>query len=157
VVFKQQLWIFGGYGGVTSMARSCLGDLWTLDLDSLQFSSPATQGQPPKPREGHSGSLVESHLMLIAGGRDHSVYFDDIHILDLNTMCWSLVSNNVSKPACLQSRLCNHLAAAVESAPSFKFFVFGGQSCEGKNRLNWNYDGRVRCWNYFFKNIALQC
>ena len=42
-------------------------------------------------------------------------------------------------------RLCNHLAEALDSVPSYKFFVFGGQTCGGseKEALSWRYCSNI--------------
>jgi hypothetical protein len=80
--------------------------------------------------------------MLVAAGRDHSGTLDDVHLLDLKTLTWSLLGSQPS-PACMPSRVCNHLAAAIESAPSSKLFVFGGQAQE-RDRRSWAYIDQIR-------------
>jgi len=42
-------------------------------------------------------------------------------------------------------KLCNHLAEALDSVPSYKFFVFGGQTCgdSEKESLNWRYCSNI--------------
>lgn len=42
-------------------------------------------------------------------------------------------------------KLCNHLAEALDSVPSYKFFVFGGQTCGGseKEALSWRYCSNI--------------
>lgn len=56
--------VFGGAG-----AQGPLGDLWVFDLTSRQWSQPATQGDPPAPREMHTGTMLDDTRMLIYGGR----------------------------------------------------------------------------------------
>lgn len=56
--------VFGGAG-----AQGPLGDLWTFDISSRQWSEPATSGEAPAAREMHTGTMVDDTRMLIYGGR----------------------------------------------------------------------------------------
>lgn len=144
VVFNEGMWVFGGYGGPTIHTRSCLGDLWSLDLVSYIFRRPATQGRTPTARAGHSASLVEGCLMLIAGGRDHASPLDDLHILNLETLCWSWPAGHPSPAPPMTAPAFGHLAAAVDSAPAAKLFVFGGQTSRDGDRRSWTHAEQLR-------------
>ena len=68
-----------------------------------------------------------------SAGKGSTGLFDDTHLLDVTKMEWLEppgYSPEDDEPACwpkLQSTLWNHQAICVESVPSDKLFVFGGQ------------------------------
>ena len=139
VVFDHQVWLFGGCGGPAVNTLSCLGDLWALDLRTFIFSRLNTMGGSPKPRAGHSASLVDGRIMIIAGGRDHAGALDDIHLLHLETLSWSWPAGRA--PAPMPAPASGHVAAAVDSVPSPKLFIFGGQTSRGGDRHgSWTLD-----------------
>lgn len=75
--------VFGGAG-----AQGPLGDLWLFDLASRQWSQPDTKGEPPAPREMHTGTMIDETRMLIYGGRgpDGKVL---LHDLQLSADVWA--------------------------------------------------------------------
>lgn len=52
------------YGG---MCGHRLGDLWILNIETLRWTRPSTQGPAPLPRSLHSSTL-KNHLMYVFGG-----------------------------------------------------------------------------------------
>ena len=56
--------VFGGAG-----MQGTLGDLWLFNTGSRTWIAPVAEGQPPCPREMHSGSMVSDSRLLIYGGR----------------------------------------------------------------------------------------
>ncbi|KAL3152010.1 hypothetical protein ABBQ32_001128 [Trebouxia sp. C0010 RCD-2024] len=86
LVQKNTLVVFGGAG-----AQGPLGDLWVFDLTSRQWSQPATQGDPPAPREMHTGTMLDDTRMLIYGGRgpDGKVLCDAC-LFDASSLTWRL-------------------------------------------------------------------
>ena len=78
----------------------------------------------------------------MSGGRGASTdkpkfsgYFDDVHILDLAEQEWKRPNGVTAEglpaswPALDGSRW-NHAAVAIESVPSYRMFVYGGQKSE---------------------------
>jgi hypothetical protein len=45
----------------------------------------------------------------------------------------------------LRNQVCNHVAEALDSVPSFKFFIFGGQTCGNSEEemSNWRYSSEI--------------
>ncbi|XP_051130808.1 acyl-CoA-binding domain-containing protein 4-like isoform X1 [Andrographis paniculata] len=77
--------IFGGQDA----NRSLLNDLHILDLESMTWDEMDPVGVPPSPRSDHAAAVHADRYLLIFGGGSHSACFNDLHVLDLQTMEWS--------------------------------------------------------------------
>ncbi|WOL12187.1 acyl-CoA-binding domain-containing protein 4-like [Canna indica] len=77
--------IFGGEDG----KRSLLNDLHMLDLESMTWDDVEPIGTPPSPRSDHAAACHADRYLLIFGGGSHATCFNDLHVLDLETMEWS--------------------------------------------------------------------
>ncbi|CAJ1976626.1 unnamed protein product [Sphenostylis stenocarpa] len=77
--------LFGG----EDMNRKLLNDVHVLDLDSMTWEMIETTQTPPAPRFDHAASIQGERYLLIFGGCSHSVFFNDLHLLDMQTMEWS--------------------------------------------------------------------
>ncbi|KAL3520786.1 hypothetical protein ACH5RR_018935 [Cinchona calisaya] len=69
--------------------RRLLNDVQILDLETMTWSAVETTQTPPAPRFDHAAALHTERYLLIFGGCSHSVFFSDLHVLDLQTMEWS--------------------------------------------------------------------
>ncbi|XP_071934831.1 acyl-CoA-binding domain-containing protein 6 isoform X2 [Coffea arabica] len=81
----SKLVMFGG----EDRNRRLLNDVRILDLETMTWSSVETTQTPPAPRFDHAAALHTERYLLISGGCSHSVFFSDLHVLDLETMQWS--------------------------------------------------------------------
>ncbi|KAK4751131.1 hypothetical protein SAY87_004613 [Trapa incisa] len=77
--------IFGGQ----DTKRSFLNDLHILDLETMTWDEFDAAGNPPSPRSGHSAAVHAERYLLIFGGGSHATFFNDLHVLDIQTMEWS--------------------------------------------------------------------
>ncbi|CAI9769513.1 unnamed protein product [Fraxinus pennsylvanica] len=77
--------IFGGQDA----KRSLMNDLHILDLETMTWDEIDTLGAPPSPRSDHTAAVRGDRYLLIFGGGSHATCFNDLHILDLQTMEWS--------------------------------------------------------------------
>ncbi|KAL8540841.1 hypothetical protein ACS0TY_002172 [Phlomoides rotata] len=77
--------IFGGQDA----KRSLLNDLHILDLETLTWDEMDTVGVSPSPRSDHAAAVHADRYLLIFGGGSHATCFNDLHVLDLQTMEWS--------------------------------------------------------------------
>ncbi|XP_062202905.1 acyl-CoA-binding domain-containing protein 6-like isoform X2 [Phragmites australis] len=77
--------VFGGEG----YGRSLLNDLHILDLETMTWDEFETTGTPPSPRSEHAAACYAERYLLIFGGGSHSTCFNDLHLLDMQTMEWS--------------------------------------------------------------------
>ena len=60
---------------------------------------PACSGAPPAPRCGHAALLLRRRsTMLVFGGCDARRAFNDVHLLDINTMAWSRPADSGAVP-----------------------------------------------------------
>ena len=58
------------------------GGRWCTDLILHLLYS----GTPPSPRSDHTATVQEGRYLLIFGGGSHSTCFNDLHILDLDSV-----------------------------------------------------------------------
>ncbi|KAK7343942.1 hypothetical protein VNO77_13080 [Canavalia gladiata] len=77
--------LFGG----EDMSRKLLNDVHVLDLESMTWEMIETTQTPPAPRYDHAAAIQGQRYLLIFGGCSHSVFFNDLHLLDMQTMEWS--------------------------------------------------------------------
>ncbi|XP_019441010.1 PREDICTED: acyl-CoA-binding domain-containing protein 4-like isoform X1 [Lupinus angustifolius] len=77
--------LFGG----EDMSRKLLNDVHALDLESMTWDLIETTQTPPTPRYDHAAAIQGERYLLIFGGCSHSIFFNDLHLLDLQTMEWS--------------------------------------------------------------------
>ncbi|GLJ04803.1 hypothetical protein SUGI_0003830 [Cryptomeria japonica] len=76
------------FGGEDSR-RHLLNDLNILDLETMTWDAIEAVGTPPAPRSDHTAAVYVDRYLLIFGGGSHSTCFNDLHVLDLQTMEWS--------------------------------------------------------------------
>ncbi|KAF8394551.1 hypothetical protein HHK36_020762 [Tetracentron sinense] len=77
--------IFGG----EDAKRSLLNDLHILDLETMTWDEIDAVGVPPSPRSDHAATVHAEQYLLIFGGGSHATCFNDLHVLDLQSMEWS--------------------------------------------------------------------
>ncbi|CAN6575687.1 unnamed protein product [Malus baccata var. baccata] len=79
------LMIFGGQDA----KRSLLNDLHILDLETMTWDEIDAVGVPPSPRSDHTAAVHADRYLLIFGGGSHATCYNDLHVLDLQSMEWS--------------------------------------------------------------------
>ncbi|XP_044499979.1 acyl-CoA-binding domain-containing protein 4-like [Mangifera indica] len=84
-LFGTSLVIFGGQDA----KRLLLNDLHILDLETMTWDEVDAVGVPPSPRSDHTAAVHAERYLLIFGGGSHATCFNDLHVLDLQTMEWS--------------------------------------------------------------------
>ena len=77
--------IFGGQDA----KRTLLNDLHILDLETMTWDEIDAVGVPPSPRSDHTAAVHVERYLLIFGGGTHATCYNDLHVLDLQTMEWS--------------------------------------------------------------------
>ena len=121
-ILDGKLWIMFGYGG-KGYGRRDLGDIHTLDLETMKWSSVNPAGEWPVSRSSHQSVVVEKKIY-VSGGWNSSDQLKDINILDTDTMSWSAVDEGFA----FSTPRWNHSTVAVWAVPNWKIFVFGGNS-----------------------------
>ncbi|MCO5567066.1 hypothetical protein L7F22_020751 [Adiantum nelumboides] len=76
------------FGGEDSKRR-LLNDLNILDLETMTWDDVQAVGTPPSPRSDHTATVQAGRYLLVFGGGSHSTCFNDLHVLDLDSMEWS--------------------------------------------------------------------
>ncbi|XP_077229341.1 galactose oxidase/kelch repeat superfamily protein [Tasmannia lanceolata] len=81
----SKLLMFGG----ESINKRLLNDLHILDLETMIWDLVETRQIPPAPRFDHTAAVHSERYLLIFGGCSHSTCFNDLYVLDLQTMEWA--------------------------------------------------------------------
>nr|XP_054758549.1 rab9 effector protein with kelch motifs-like [Lytechinus pictus] len=84
--FRNELYVFGGvYPNPDPQPDGCSNDVVIFNPESKSWYKPVTMGTKPKPRSGHSATLLGDQLVIF-GGWDAPICYNDLHILDLCLM-----------------------------------------------------------------------
>ena len=116
--FGSQLLLFGGL----SFSGCWLNELHLLDTAAspLCWYAPSTGGCPPPcPRAAHSAVVVGRSLIVFAGN-DGKQLFNDLHVLELDSLCWQQPAQHGDVPSPRAGHTCNLLP------DSHRLLVFGG-------------------------------
>ncbi|KAK7258889.1 hypothetical protein RIF29_24478 [Crotalaria pallida] len=81
----SSLVVFGGQDA----KRTLLNDLHILDLETMTWDEIDAVGVPPSPRSDHTAAVHVDRYLLIFGGGSHATCYNDLHVLDMQTMEWS--------------------------------------------------------------------
>ncbi|KAL5569474.1 hypothetical protein UlMin_026049 [Ulmus minor] len=81
----SRLIVFGG----EDRSRRLLNDVNVLDLETMTWDVLETTQTPPAPRFDHTAAVHGDRYLLIFGGCSHASFFNDLHVLDLQSMEWS--------------------------------------------------------------------
>ncbi|KAM3878391.1 host cell factor 1a [Diretmus argenteus] len=134
---KSRLIIYGGMSGCR------LGDLWTLDIDTLTWNKPSVSGTAPLPRSLHSATTITNKMYVFGGWVP--LVMDDVKVathekewkctntlacLNLDTMCWETVLMDTLEDNIPRARA-GHCSVAINS----RLYVWSGR------------DGYRKAWN----------
>ncbi|XP_051528090.1 host cell factor 1-like [Myxocyprinus asiaticus] len=134
---KSRLVIYGGMSGCR------LGDLWTLDIDTLTWNKPAISGTAPLPRSLHSATTITNKMYVFGGWVP--LVMDDVKVathekewkctntlacLNLDTLSWETVLMDALEDNIPRARA-GHCAVAINN----RLYVWSGR------------DGYRKAWN----------
>ncbi|XP_042590045.1 host cell factor 1a isoform X2 [Cyprinus carpio] len=134
---KSRLVIYGGMSGCR------LGDLWTLDIDTLTWNKPAISGTAPLPRSLHSATTITNKMYVFGGWVP--LVMDDVKVathekewkctntlacLNLDTLTWETVLMDTLEDSIPRARA-GHCAVAINN----RLYVWSGR------------DGYRKAWN----------
>ncbi|KAF9624547.1 hypothetical protein IFM89_011721 [Coptis chinensis] len=103
----NNLFVFGGTDGIEP-----LKDLHIFDTSSNTWISPSLGGEGPDAREGHSAALIGKHLFIFGGcgkspDNSNEVYYNDLYILDTETVVWRHAMTSGKQPSARDSHTCS--------------------------------------------------
>jgi dynein heavy chain len=121
---EGKIFIYGGHGGL-GYNRCAYADIYSFDIDSETWQKHEQKGTytpPPVGRGGNSIFVCNGKLYSYGGWNAESQY-EILSVYDLATCEWQEYDDIVTaKPRW------NHSSLLVEAIPSWKFFIFGGES-----------------------------
>ncbi|KAK5584857.1 hypothetical protein RB653_006475 [Dictyostelium firmibasis] len=135
VVYKNSMYIFGGYSGASSNYMDI--SIYKLDLDTLEGETLNGTGQKPMGRSAHS-AVVWREYMYIFGGWDGTESNNSFYRLNLDSLEWSLVPAKGSPPPCIRS----HSAVTHNDF----LYIIGGYGPDGHTECPYSYDLANNQW-----------
>jgi dynein heavy chain len=121
----NKIYIYGGHGGL-NYQRTAFSDIYSFDIDTCEWKQyePVVQAQPPPLGRGGNSIFVVDDKLYSYGGWNAESQYTNLLVFDLNTCEWNDpdIFNGVAR--------WNHCAAMVEAIPSWKYFIFGGESTD---------------------------
>lgn len=91
---SNEIYIFGGV-----VNGACSNALTIYDLDGANFYEPIVLGDAPSPRSGHSATQLRDGRIVLFGGWDEPVCYNDVHVLDCGTMEWQAIATTGKAPS----------------------------------------------------------
>ncbi|KAG2655086.1 hypothetical protein PVAP13_1NG552300 [Panicum virgatum] len=122
----QYLLIFGG-----SSHSTCFSDFYLLDLQTLEWSQPDTQGAHIAPRSGHAGTLIDENWYIVGGGDNASGATDTI-VMNASKFVWSVVTSVSAR----DPLACEGLILCSTTIDGENFLIaFGGYNGKYSNEI----------------------
>ncbi|KAK3155697.1 hypothetical protein QOZ80_2BG0206440 [Eleusine coracana subsp. coracana] len=122
----QYLLIFGG-----SSHSTCFNDLYLLDLQTMEWSRPDTQGAHISPRSGHAGTMIDENWYIVGGGDNASGSTDTI-VMNGSKFVWSVVTS----VSAWDPLACEGLTLCSATVDGEKFLIaFGGYNGKYNNEI----------------------
>lgn len=121
-----------GYGSKDD--SKYFNDIWSYNFENKSWKELKISGYIPAPRTGTRGVLISNWLVLF-GGYANSVYFADLHRVNILTGECFRVEAKVGVPPSPRS-------TPIVGVWNRRFFVWGGYNGEWPNELNvYDFDG----------------
>jgi N-acetylneuraminic acid mutarotase len=112
------------FGGWDSTLRDGRNDTWVYDLSDDQWSLNTPQTSPPGRDWAAAAAACNDDKMVIFGGQNTSVVFNDTWIYDIG-------DNNCTRIFPANSPLARHYASQASFSSDDKVLMFGGQAMYG--------------------------
>lgn len=101
-----------------------LNDLFVFDLQNHSWIMLSASGEAPQPRASHTATKINEQCFCIIGGGNLNVGFNDVHLFNIETLCWTKIKTSGEEP---ESRA-GHSATKIDQ----KIIIFGGGDFEGE-------------------------
>jgi len=124
VVYKNKMYLFGGYSG-----DNFTNTLYSYDFTTNECVQVSTSGDIPPIRSAHIG-VVHNDRLYIFGGWNGDEQNNDMFYLDFTTLQWTKVISKGQLP----SPRCSHTGVVGENYQSL--YVFAGYGGKDKRYLN---------------------
>ena len=123
VFYEGKIYIQGGHGGL-GFARRAYNDIFMFDPEELKWTKIETVSEKiPEGRGGHSLFASDGKLY-IYGGWNQEQHYNSMWQFTLSNGEWFEIDLVFGMPRW------NHTSVLVEAIPTWKFFIFGGESNE---------------------------
>lgn len=131
-----RLVLFGGVG-----LKSYFNDVHSMDVATHEWCRWDCAGQPPQPRAGACGAVVEGESLVVFGGRGELNVFDDLWALDLQKREWG-------RPQIVGSCPPPREDAAMLIHLKRECVIYGGSNSTGQVLADmWVWNMRRSVWN----------
>ena len=138
-LYNSSIYIIGGWN---SSNPSTTKEIYSLDLESLNWSKIQPTGEQMVPCNMHTSNLYQNKIFVFRGG-DGINYLHDLHLFDLTNNSWNSVKGQGKMP----SARANHASSVFND----HLYIFGGWN--GNDRLNDLY--RMAFVDYFWTKVDI--
>ncbi|PWA27126.1 hypothetical protein CCH79_00011615 [Gambusia affinis] len=127
-MFRGELFVLGGvFPRPNPEPDGCSDSLYIFNPHLSIWYQPIVTGDKPSPRSGHSACVMQERYIYVFGGWDTPVCYNDMYMLDLGLMEFSVVKTSGKAP----SPRSWHGSAVLSET---KFLIHGGYN--GNNALS---------------------
>ncbi|XP_032437892.1 kelch repeat-containing protein [Xiphophorus hellerii] len=127
-MFRGELFVLGGvFPRPNPEPDGCSDSLYIFNPHLSIWYQPIVTGEKPSPRSGHSACVMQERYIYVFGGWDTPVCYNDMFMLDLGLMEFSVVKTSGKAP----SPRSWHGSAVLSET---KFLIHGGYN--GNNALS---------------------
>ncbi|CEG76179.1 hypothetical protein RMATCC62417_11111 [Rhizopus microsporus] len=134
----RKIIIFGG--GATDGRSAQFNDVFILELSTMQWTAPAIEGIPPKPRKYHKSTIIGNYLLVMFGIGDGDTGFDDVNLL--STTSWTWVNQYTPNPAWLSGNDSNSSNSSNSGLDPFYDPNYGNSNDETARKVD--PDSRIK-------------
>jgi len=134
----KRLIVFGGHCVRGEGKFDYLNDVYTLNLESLNWKKKKCKGLPPSGRYGHSATYCDRKIYFFGGRGERKMLFKDVVCLDLKTWEWQTIKTTTPPP----SARMDHSATLI----GHKIGFFGGWDCKRTHNDFWVFDTETSGW-----------
>lgn len=142
-VIQDKLLIFGGgHNGADPVEDDAVH---VFDASTNTWTSPATEGKAPSPRQGHLMVAIGNKVYL-HGGMAGNVFFDDLHVFDFESSTWTRADPLEGQPSAR--------AAHGGIACDRRMIIFGGMNDTGALNDLFTLDTETMQWTEMAFEVA---
>uniref|UniRef100_A0A1A8I8U0 Kelch repeat-containing protein n=1 Tax=Nothobranchius kuhntae TaxID=321403 RepID=A0A1A8I8U0_NOTKU len=139
-MFRGELFVLGGvFPRPNPEPDGCSDSLYIFDPQISIWYQPIVTGDKPSPRSGHSACVIQQRYIYVFGGWDTPVCYNDMYMLDLGLMEFSVVQTSGKAPSARSW----HGSAVLSDT---KFMIHGGYNGNSALSDAFVFDTETNSW-----------
>ena len=125
-VSGDKMYVFGGY---SQASNAVFADLETYDTTTgvWKLEEEELKGVQPEARSGHGSCIMGSKMYIFGGMSEHDSDINELHVLDTETLTWSIVETDTAESNKPSAR--SNMSLVVADPVNNILLLFGGDTC----------------------------